>query len=106
MDRERRREISDLWIEALIERHDPYAGMEALMQEPAHGHNHGRAKGEGGGWHTLETDSPYLDPPSFKRFVDGTHKHGTAYLYVKLKCRCTACRAWNAARISRYRARM
>ena len=31
-------------------------------------------------------------------------KHGTAYAYVRRKCRCRVCRDWNAARIIAYRA--
>lgn len=65
--------------------------LEELMSEPAHGHNHGRSKGEGGGWHTLETDP--IDIPSTKRLPVPT-PHGTSYAYRKLKCRCQVCRQW------------
>lgn len=64
------------------------------MAEPPHGHNHGRARGTGGGWHPLETDPQ--DVPSYKR-VANPRKHGTAYTYQKLKCRCARCRAWKSA---------
>lgn len=65
--------------------------IEELMSEPAHGHNHGRERGYGG-WHPLETDP--RDTPSFKRYVNEPRKHGTAYVYVKLGCRCEPCRTW------------
>ena len=68
--------------------------FEELMQEPSHGHNHGRKKGLHGGWIPLETDT--RDIPSYKRAVE-PRKHGTAYLYVKLRCRCPKCRAWKSA---------
>lgn len=68
--------------------------IEELMQEPADGYNHGRARTMSGGWHTLET--PGHGIPSYKRPVE-PRKHGTAYTYRKRKCRCSVCRAWKAA---------
>lgn len=68
--------------------------VEELMEEPPHGHNHGRKRGPEGAWIPLETD--HRDSPSYKRNVD-PRKHGTIYTYVKHKCRCTRCReAWSA----------
>lgn len=65
--------------------------LEELMAEPPHGHNHGRARTQEGGWRALETDP--ADMPSIKRLPVPT-PHASAYAYRKLKCRCPICRAW------------
>lgn len=69
---------------------------EELMAEPPHGHNHGRKRGDDGGWIPLET--PGEDLPSVKTYVDSPRKHGTEYVYRWIGCRCEKCRAWNAER--------
>lgn len=66
--------------------------MQEIMEEPPGGHNHGRARTLSGGWHILET--PGKDSPSYKHYIEKPRKHGTAYTYMKLRCRCEACRAW------------
>lgn len=76
--------------------------MQDLMEEPPGGHNHGRARTVSGGWHTLETPGESI--PSFKRYAD-SRKHGTAYTYRKIGCRCELCREWKAASMRRYRRR-
>lgn len=78
---------------------------ELVMQIPPGGFNHGRAKSEDGTWRPLESegrDGDILWHPSFKREPQPL-KHGTAYAYVKVKCRCFECRRWNASRIRSYR---
>lgn len=78
-----------------------------LMEEPPGGFNHGRERGTDAGWHTLET--PGVDEPSLKHFPperwssERPIAHGTAGAYVKRKCRCDECRAWNAAHQRRKR---
>ena len=79
-----------------------------LMEEPPGGHNHGRKKGESGGWIPLET--PGVDTPSFKRWPGGLwsggqRKHGTAYVANKLRCKCDDCQSWKAGHQRRMRAR-
>lgn len=64
-----------------------------FLAEPPHGHNHGRERNQGGGWTTLETDGSV---PSVKRFARA-RKHGTAYTYVRLGCRCVLCQGWKRA---------
>ena len=87
--------------------------LEQLMQE--NGSNHGRSRGEGGAW--IPLDGHYdaesravvanraedREITSRKRYVDKPRKHGTAYAYVKIKCRCVPCQAWNADRVRRLR---
>ena len=70
--------------------------LEELMSEPAGGHNHGRHRTDVGTWAPLETRDPAIDRPSYKRVVEKPRKHGTAYTYRKIKCRCDVCRAWKA----------
>jgi hypothetical protein len=73
--------------------------------------NHGRVRGAG--WRPLEpveTDdsisTEFGEPAVFsaygetspKRYVETPRKHGTAYTYEKLGCRCETCREWKRAR--------
>lgn len=69
-----------------------------LMTEPPHGHNHGRATingipldGLSTNWRTLETEG--VDSPSVKR-DQGSRRHGTAYAYRRIGCRCDLCKEW------------
>jgi hypothetical protein len=80
-----------------------YDEWEELLSEPPHGHNHGRARFDQPGWRPLETD--HRDEPSIKRPPVPT-KHGTAYGYVKQKCRCEFCKMWESDRRREYRERM
>lgn len=38
---------------------------------------------------------------SAKRYVEKPRLHGTAYTYVKIKCRCDSCKAWKRAENAR-----
>lgn len=73
--------------------------LEAILSEPAGGHNHGRKRSEAGGWTALETDPQ--DIPSFKEYAD-PKKHGIAQRYNE-GCRCDLCKAWRRGKAKRDR---
>ena len=74
----------------------PYE-LEALMQEPPGGENHGRVRTEGG-WRSLEPDYtpelPFIiDNPEYRDVSKADH--GTVARYNHGPCRCDRCRsAW------------
>ena len=74
--------------------------LRELMEEPPGGHNHGRARAMSGDWESVEQVDYIMQ--TRKRYADA-RKHGTAYTYMKLRCRCEQCRAWQSLRMRAYR---
>ena len=88
--------------------------LAELMGEPPGGHNHGRKRGPGGGWISLEEDlaAAYeehltIDPEQqpYHRPVKPaeTIRHGALSAYKNDRCRCDLCRAANAEYVRRRR---
>jgi hypothetical protein len=74
--------------------------LRELMEEPPGGYNHGRQRGAGGAWESVEQADYVMQTQ--KRYAE-SRKHGTEYTYRKLGCRCPTCRAYKSLQNAAYR---
>ena len=66
--------------------------------------NHGRSRGEEGGWHSLDNSAAQSLEEHFTYIVQ-VPIHGTRDCYVNEGCRCKSCRRANRDYIRKLRAR-